>query len=259
MLKKLVRPYVPPSVLHAWRRYAAARIDRRFSRSTPAEVFSAVYREKLWGSTTDSEYCSGDGSHQDTLVRPYVESVRSFLAGFPELSVAVDLGCGDFNVGSQLVTEFSQYIAVDVVPELVGRTGRNFGHLGASFRCVDIVNDDLPQGEVAFLRQVLQHLSNAQIAAVVAKLYQYRWLVVTEHVPSTVGFRANRDKPIGPGVRERFGSGIVLTAPPFNLRALEQRELCAMPCGAGIIQTIAYRMLDQRAPGRADAEKFRLR
>lgn len=250
MLKRLV-PFVPPPVVHAWRRYAAGRIDRRFSQSTPAEVFGAVYREKLWGSRAGGDYCSGTGSYLDAIVGPYVASVRTFLGAFPELAVAVDLGCGDFNVGAQLVGAFREFIAVDVVPELIERNAHNFAHLGAVFRCLDIVNDDLPAGEVAFLRQVLQHLSNAQVARVVHKLYQYRWLVVTEHLPSAVGFRANRDKPIGPGVRQRFGSGLVLTAPPFNLRVIEQRLLCTVPCDAGTIQTSAYRMVAETHRDRA--------
>ena len=204
-----------------------------------------MYREKLWGSRASGDYCSGAGSHLDAIVRPYVANVRAFLGEFPELAVAVDLGCGDFNVGSQLVGSFRELTAVDVVPELIERNGRNFAHLGVVFRCLDIVNDDLPAGEVAFLRQVLQHLSNAQVARVVQKLYQYRWLVVTEHLPSAVGFRANRDKPIGPGVRQRFGSGLVLTAPPFNLRVVEQRVLCTVPCDVGTIQTSAYRLAPQ--------------
>ena len=204
-----------------------------------------MYREKLWGSRASGDYCSGAGSHLDAIVRPYVANVRAFLGEFPELAVAVDLGCGDFNVGSQLVGSFREFTAVDVVPELIERNGRNFAHLGVVFRCLDIVNDDLPAGEVAFLRQVLQHLSNAQVARVVQKLYQYRWLVVTEHLPSAVGFRANRDKPIGPGVRQRFGSGLVLTAPPFNLRVVEQRVLCTVPCDVGTIQTSAYRLAPQ--------------
>jgi len=246
MLKRLVRPLVPPPVLHAWRRYTAARIDRRFSGSTPAEVFATVYREGLWGATADGEYCSGTGSHEDAIVRPYLAGVRAFLAEFPGLSVGVDLGCGDFHVGSQLVGSFREFIAVDVVPELIERNAREFRHPHTSFRCIDIVGEELPRADVAFLRQVLQHLSNAQVVAVVPKLYQYRWLVVTEHLPSSLSFQANRDKPIGPGVRERFGSGLVLTAPPFNLRASEQRQLCTVACSAGTIQTIAYRMASQR-------------
>jgi hypothetical protein len=253
MLKRLIRPLFPAPVVHAWRRYSADRIDRRFARATPAEVFSTVYRERLWGSLASGEYCSGSGSHADDIVTPYVSSVRRFLARLPQAASAADLGCGDFNVGSRLVPAFRQFTAVDVVPGLIERNARTFAHLGVSFSCLDLVDDALPPADVAFLRQVLQHLSNAQVARVLAKLHQYHWLIVTEHLPATAAFRANRDKPLGPGVRQRFGSGLVLTAPPFNLRPREQRELCAVPCEAGTIQTIAYRMRDAESPN-ANAE-----
>jgi hypothetical protein len=92
------------------------------------------------------------------------------------------------------------------------------------------------------LRQVLQHLSNAQIATIVPKLYRYHWLIVSEHLPSSGRFTANRDKPIGPGIRERFGSGVVLTKPPFTLRTLEERTLCLVPETSGVIRTVAYRL-----------------
>jgi hypothetical protein len=88
----------------------------------------------------------------------------------------------------------------------------------------------------------LQHLSNAQIAAVIPKLHRYRWLIVSEHVPDAEGFTANRDKPMGPGVRERFGSGVMLTAPPLSLPVLVQRELCAVDENSGAVRTSAYRL-----------------
>jgi hypothetical protein len=225
-----------------WRRHAAHRIDERFASLSPAEVFGAIYREKLWGSRGDSEYCSGSGSHDESIVRPYVENVQSFVSGLPQPPNAVDLGCGDFNVGSQIRSRCAEYVATDVVRDLIERNARTFAAANVSFRCIDIVADPLPGGEVAFLRQVLQHLSNAQIVAVVPKLYQFRWLVVSEHIPCRDGFVANHDKPIGPGVRERFGSGVVLTERPFNLRPLEQRELCEVQTDSGIVQTIAYRL-----------------
>jgi hypothetical protein len=248
MLKKLVRPLVPAPVISAWRRYAEARIDQRFARSTPAEVFSAVYRERLWGTTADRDYCSGTGSHEDAFVTPYVAGVTAFLAEFPELQAALDLGCGDFNIGAHLVNAFSSYVAVDVVPELIEHNARRFAHLRVQFQCRDIVADDLPRADVVFLRQVLQHLSNAQIAAVVPKLSRYPWLIVTEHFPAKPLFRPNVDKPIGPGVRQRFGSGVVLTAAPFNLPAVEARELCVVPCAAGNIHTVAYRIAPTQLP-----------
>jgi hypothetical protein len=242
MLKDALRPLLPLPMLRLWRRRAAARLDRRFANWTPAEVFGAVYRERLWGSRPDFQFCSGNGSHERAIIEPYLASVRAFLSELPRPLDAVDLGCGDFNVGARLRDRCAAFVAADVVPELITRNARAFAHLDVTFQCIDLVKDELPAGQVAFLRQVLQHLGNAQIAAVIAKLYRYEWLIVSEHVPETGRFIANRDKPMGPGVRERFGSGVVLTAPPFNLNVLEQRELCTVPEQSGRVRTMAYRL-----------------
>ena len=211
---------------------------------SPAEVFSEIYRRKMWGSTAKSAYCSGQGSHYESIVDPYVESVRRFLSEFPHAQKVVDLGCGDFNVGSQLRDCCDQFVATDVVPDLIEHNGRVFAQLDVSFRCIDIISEDLPAGDVAFLRQVAQHLSNAQIMMIIPKLYQYRWVVVSEHLPSADDFVANCDKPPGSGVRVPIGSGVILTEPPFNLRAMEVKPLCDVQLNdmSGVVRTIAYRM-----------------
>lgn len=245
MLKQLLKPLARSSLVATLQQRAAARSERRFANMSPAEVFSEIYRRKLWGSAANSQYCSGQGSHYVSIVGPYVTAVRAFLAEFAGKPDVVDLGCGDFNVGSQLRDRCGRFIATDVVGELVARNARDFAHLGVEFRCVDIIADDLPAAEVAFLRQVAQHLSNAQIASIIPKLSRYRWVVVSEHLPSDPGFTANYDKALGSGVRMSNGSGVVLTEPPFNLKAVEQKTLCSVRLDemSGMVQTIAYRMI----------------
>lgn len=196
----------------------------------------------MWGGAADGDFCSGTGSRLESIVHPYIESVNSFLCEFPIAPDVVDLGCGDFNVGSQLRDSCGSYVAVDVVPELIQRNTRLFSKLAVSFECRDLVRDRLPAGDLAFLRQVLQHLSNAQIAAIIPKLYGYRWVVITEHHPCEPAYVANHDKPAGPGVRLRYGSAVVVTAPPFSLKPLETRELCSVNEGTDIIRTVAYRL-----------------
>jgi hypothetical protein len=244
MLKELLKPLVRSPLITSLQRYVTARNERRLENMSPAEAFAEIYRKKMWGSIAKSDFCSGQGSHYESIVKPYVESVRRFLSEFPEAPNVVDLGCGDFNVGSQLRDYCGQFIATDVVPDLIERNGRVFARLDVSFRCIDIISDDLPPGDVAFLRQVAQHLNNAQIARIIPKLYRYRWVVVSEHLPSAGDFVANCDKPLGSGVRVPNGSGVVLTEPPFNLRAVQVKLLCSVRLKemSGIVRTIAYRM-----------------
>jgi hypothetical protein len=93
---------------------------------------------------------------------------------------------------------------------------------------------------VVFIRQVLQHLSNAEIARAVRKVPAlYPYLVLTEHVPYDP-FPHNRDKAAGPDNRLAIHSGIVLTSLPFDLDAIEATTLCEAEEWGGAIRTLVY-------------------
>ena len=241
-LKNFIRPLVPRAAMELWRASKAARIDARFAHQTPLEVFSAVYRDKLWSAGESIDFSSGTGSHEERIVRPYVESVRAFLGELGGETDVVDLGCGDFTVGARLRDAAGRFVACDVVPALIERNRHMFAALRVDFRCLDIVADRLPPGDVVFLRQVLQHLSNAQVGAVLGKLSAYQWAVITEHIPKQHDFRPNVDKPIGPGTRLRSASGIAVTRAPFHFAVRGERTLCAIEDEVGLIQTVAYRL-----------------
>jgi hypothetical protein len=213
---------------------------RRLWFRSPEKVFERIYRRSAWGEAND--FFSGHGSHDPRIVEPYVEAVRTFLAHLPERANVVDLGCGDFNVGRRLRDLCATYTACDVVAPLIARNREAFAAMDVRFMQLDIVANPLPPGDVAFVRQVLQHLDNGRIAAVAAKLPQYRWLIVTEHLPLEAHFPPNCDKPLDAGIRIQAGSGVVLTAPPFGLQALEERVLCAPEGYGGRIVTMLYRM-----------------
>jgi hypothetical protein len=207
-----------------------------------ADVFSRVYRNNHWGRRWGRKFFSGPGSHDQQVIEPYVRAVTDFLAQMPGRPKVVDLGCGDFQVGSRLRPVCGDYVACDVVPELIGHNRKAFARLQVEFVCLNIIEDALPEGEVAFLRQVLQHLSNAQIASVVPKLARYDFVVVTEHLPVSPEFQPNLDHQFGSGIRVTRNSGVVLTAPPFNLKVATARRLCSVPHGGGVIETVVYGM-----------------
>ncbi len=244
MLKRILKKLVPRSWIDERNRWLAARADRPFAAQPAPEVFEAVYRRGLWGGSAEADFYSGEGSHQESVVGPYVAAVTQFLASLPQRPRGVDLGCGDFNVGAQIRDSCSDYVACDIVPSLIERNRRVFADRGVEFRALDMATEPLPGGDVVFLRQVLQHMSNAQILALLPKLRQYRWAVVTEHLPSEVSFAPNVDKPPGPGIRVSHGSGVVLAAPPFNFVARSERELCVVRCPIGIVRTTVYGLAD---------------
>lgn len=131
----------------------------------------------------------------------------------------VDLGCGDFQVGLKLLPLCSHFTGVDIVKPLIDNLSKEFFQLGnVNFIHMDLINEELPDADVCFLRQVLQHLSNEQILKILQKLNKYRYVFLTEHYPSDNDkILPNLDKTHGGGIRLTSNSGVYITMPPFNI------------------------------------------
>lgn len=225
-LRESVKHYVPG----ATRGYeavvmSAARIRRasrhlRDRRRSAREVFSEIYAKGVWGGTPGAFY-SGGGSDTE-FAEPYCRYLQQFVSdSIGDRVTIVDLGCGDFRVGARLLEYLpsSNYIGVDVVPAVVAHNRTVHGPDDrVVFMCGDILTDELPAGDVCLVRQVFQHLSNAEIAAALARLGQYPHIFVTEQYPDdAIGVAPNRDKPHGPDVRADAKSAVHLDEPPFNV------------------------------------------
>lgn len=204
------------------------------------DAMEQIYAMKLWGGS-EFDFYSGTGSHHPEIVDPYIRVVTSFLRSFEDPIIVCDLGCGDFNVGKELVEYTQKYIAVDIVPELIDRNKEKFNDEKLEFHCLDIAAEDLPSGDCAIVRQVLQHLSNAEIQRILPKLARFRYLIVTEHIPEG-DFKPNVDIISGQGIRLKKQSGVDLQAPPFDLKVKEHNKLHSIkPNGFdGLILTTLY-------------------
>jgi hypothetical protein len=225
---------------------AAVESRNKVSLHSNREIFTNVYQKKLWGESlpeNESPFYSGLGSSDPQIVDPYVDTVKQFFSSFPTKKKAVDLGCGDFRVGSRIVDSFDLYIACDVVPELVDFNKQYWQHLPVEFRVVDLAKDEIPTGEVLILRQVLQHLSNDDIFKFIKVIpSSFRYLLLTEHLPSENDFLANRDKVTGTDIRLGNRSGVVLTKPPFSMKFKSETKLLSVPQFGGSIVTTLYEL-----------------
>ena len=229
------------------RKFAAAVGSRNKSESESNQsVFSNVYQKKLWEITSpenESPFYSGPGSSDPQIVDPYVDTVKRFFSSLSTKKKAVDLGCGDFRVGSRIVDSFASYTACDVVPELVHFNQQYWQHLPVEFRVVDLVKDEIPDGDVLIVRQVLQHLSNDDINKFTQSIPRgFSYLLVTEHLPSERNFLANKDKVSGFDIRLSSGSGVVLTKPPFSMKFKSETTLLSVPQFGGSIVTTLYEL-----------------
>lgn len=248
VMLKQIKKILPPWFLNLRREYRAERHRTKhlaYEDLSAQQVFTKIYEEGAWGKSTDpaQKFFSGSGSHDNAIIVPYIEAIQKVLSSFPKKPDVVDLGCGDFYVGSRVRSLCEAYTACDIVESLINFNKEKYESLNVDFRCLDLTKDELPRGDIVFIKQVLQHLSNEQIRRALPQLIsKYKYLVLTEHLPSLDSFTHNLEKPAGPGIRVAFDSGVVLTSPPFNLKVKDDICLCEVAQGGGVIRTNLYKL-----------------
>ena len=204
------------------------------------EAMEQIYEMKLWGDNK-TDFYSGQGSHDTALVNPYIQVVSSFLQSFKSPISVCDLGCGDFNVGKELLVYTKNYVAADIVPALIAHHKKNYQADNLEFKCLDIADDPLPSADCVLLRHVLQHLSNAEVHRVLSAISMYRYVILTEHLPSGE-FEPNKDIISGQGIRLKKQSGLNVLAPPFNFKVKKETQLLSLSLNnnKGVLVTTLY-------------------
>lgn len=204
------------------------------------QIFASIYEKGKWGNDKSKKFNSGSGSHNSTLVDPYISSLRvMFSEQGLNLSVA-DVGCGDFIVGIQTVDLFKSYYAIDVAPNLIKSHKKKISRDNLIFMQQDVTTEKLPNVDIVIARQCLQHLSNNQISKFLLNLpSNLRYLIVSEHVPS-ISFQSNIDIQTGHETRLVKKSGVVLHDHPFNLKFTKKDIICRVEDSTGAIITTCY-------------------
>ena len=99
------------------RHWVLPKIHRTYKTLSLAAAFRNIYLTKAWGGA-EEQLCSGSGSRGKSS-KQYCEFLIKVICDQKVESV-VDLGCGDFAVGGQIVESTGvQYAGIDVVPELI--------------------------------------------------------------------------------------------------------------------------------------------
>ncbi len=236
----------PLHELSAWRAqmrgWVAAVQNRR--RGNPPDqherrrrTFQQIYNRSVWGKNGAMPYFSSVGWNADVDELYIDRMVDMLLHHSVELGrplTLVDVGCGDFRIGRELLLRLPDltYIGCDIVPELVARHTANYGTDRVSFKTLDVVCNLLPEGDVCLVRQLFQHLSNADISEAVKHL-NCPIVYVTEWHPAHKRGAANPDKVLGSGLRFDWptgqGRGVELSQAPFHLPAQESFHIAVPP------------------------------
>jgi hypothetical protein len=153
-MKYALKSLIPNSLLVKMGKVRNIFRDMSYQNMTTLEVFRKIYADNEWGlpSNSGQKFYSGSGSHDSAIVDPYIKAVKEFLESFDTKLQAVDLGCGDFNVGAQLRYYCDNYIACDIVPELIEHNKKLYTNFDVDFRTLDLTNEELPDGDVVFIR-----------------------------------------------------------------------------------------------------------
>lgn len=179
------------------------------------DIFSHIYQHNQWGGKPGTFY-SGDGTHFPAAVT-YIENVAQFINDHNIKSV-LDIGCGDFTIMQKVLEKADvHYTGGDVVPALITHHQQKYGNKKTSFITLNAVDDELPDADLVTIRQVIQHLSNAQIQKILTKLSKFKYVLITEHMLLGDFVIPNLDKIPGPHIRTRVFSSVFIDAPPFSI------------------------------------------
>ena len=188
---------------------------KKFKGQTLEDTFNTIYREGLWGEG------SGPGS-EGAWADGYIEFVRKFIDENGIKSVT-DVGCGDFRVGAKIIDMVEAYIATDVSDLIIERNKKTFDLHNVKFMKLNACVHDIPGADLVTIRQVLQHLTNAEIESILANVEKSgaKFCIIAEHLPTEKEFiRPNIDLPShSAGVRSCIGSGVMIDQPPFSRAA----------------------------------------
>ncbi len=167
------------------------------------QIFSQIYHDNLWGS---SESFSGKGSEIATTltIRSLLPSILSMLG----INVMVDVGCGDYNWMKSLSLPLKHYIGIDIVVDIIEQNNVHYADKSHTFLCRDVVNHEVPRGDLIFCKDVLQHLSDSDIRSVLNnfKKSEAAFLFTTTY------FNTKKNVNISSG----DGRPLNLLLPPFN-------------------------------------------
>lgn len=168
--------------------------------------FEEIYSNNEWG------HGSGEGSLPEHN-EGYVKFLQSFISN-NEIKTVVEMGCGDWQFSKIIDWGIATYRGFDVVQNVVDRNHREFSRPGVEFKLYSGQADELPVADLLIVKDVLQHLSNARIQAVIPAFGRFRKVLVTNCV-----------NPRGHTVHHDIEDGdfryLDLRLTPFNVKATE--------------------------------------
>jgi hypothetical protein len=212
MIKEVLKKITPRQVKRFW-------ADTKIRKKSTEEIFTEIYDKNLWGEAPDGrKYCSGSGTI-DSNIEKYIETLKLFIKEH-EINSISEIGCGDFSIMKFILHDSNiEYTGSDIVKSVTDYLSDKYGSKNVKFMNMDaITSEKFPPADLCIIRQVLQHLSNEQISEIIRKTGDYKYIIITEHLPLDPKCK-NGDKSASGYIRLQNPqtSGVYLDEPPFSL------------------------------------------
>jgi SAM-dependent methyltransferase len=201
------------------------------------DAFEGIYAKGRWGKDEQGKGTSGGGSTMEST-KLYRVFLQDFLAAHRIRSV-VDAGCGDWEFSQAIDWRGIDYMGVDIVESVIKADQRRFSAANVRFVVADIVRDELPPADLLLVKEVLQHLSHADIARFLAQLPRYRHVLIVNDVDPTTLTAEPKDIATG-GYR-----WLDLTRPPYELQGA---KVLVYRAGSSAKLVLHLRRVDKPAP-----------
>jgi SAM-dependent methyltransferase len=170
---------------------------------TVESIFDFIYARGIWGEGGGS----GVGSDLSRTVL-YIAYVQALMDKHDVRSV-LDLGCGDWRFSRYLDFSGRDYTGFDVVPSVIAANRLAFGASNIRFEQADLsTHPGFAPCDLILCKDVLQHLSNARVSAILSKCGVARLTLITnDYHPGNLDCRDGETRPLD------------VTAPPFGFPA----------------------------------------
>jgi hypothetical protein len=119
------------------------------ARRPSADVFREIYSRNAWGGV---ESVSGTGS-DSTQTRLIEERLPELWQQYGVRQL-VDVPCGDFRWMKRVVSHLSDYVDLDVVPELIAQNAA-YESAHIKFIHADIIGSPIPRADMILCRDCL--------------------------------------------------------------------------------------------------------
>ena len=132
------------------------------------KIFTDIYENEIWGTSTNLEYSgsSGPGSSNAFNRDVYVPCTKAFIEN-NYIKTVVDIGCGDFYIGPSIYDSLDiSYTGYDVYKKVIDYLSKKYQKQKKyNFVHSDVTNDkeNIKNADLCILKDVVQHWELADI------------------------------------------------------------------------------------------------